>query len=101
MVRRNWVLRAVPAAAVTSAPATAATSKAAAKDTLACAPKKMTGTAWAFWTTKITSKIRAPMPAISHIRMLAIRVGHRRAEDAGGDLAGPLAEGLSGARMPS
>jgi len=33
--------------------------------------------------------------------MLAIRVGRRRAEGAGGGLAEPLAEGRSGARMPS
>jgi hypothetical protein len=41
------------------------------------------------------------MPAVSPIRMLAIRVGRRRAEDAGGGLAVPFAEGCSGARMPS
>lgn len=101
MVRRGRVIRAVPAAVIPSAPAMAATSRARARDTLPCAPKKVMCTAWAFWLMKITSRMRAPMPAISRIRMLAIRVGRRRARGAGGGLAEPLAEGRNGARMPS
>jgi hypothetical protein len=49
------------------------------------------------WILKITSRMRAPAPAISPVRMLAIRVARRRRQaTAGGGGAEPFAEGAAG-----
>src|SRR5579859_7377908 len=95
MVRRSWVIRAVPAAAMTRAPATAARSSATASDRCRCAPRKLMFTAWVFWTMKIITTIRATAPAIRPVRMLLIRVraGRRGGAWGGGGGAEPLAEG--------
>jgi hypothetical protein len=70
MIRRSWVIRAVPAAAITSAPAMAASSRATASDRCRWAPRKLMLTAFAFWMTKISTTANAAMPMISAVRML-------------------------------
>jgi hypothetical protein len=101
MIRRSWVMRAVPAAAITSAPAMAARNKATARDSWRCAPRKLMFTACAFWIMKISTAVRARTPTISQVRMPLIRVESRsRFGAVTSGLAGaePLAEG--GGRVP-
>src|ERR1700735_1460701 len=74
MIRRSWVIRAVPAAAIARAPAMAAKSSATASDRCRCAPRKLMSTAWAFWMMKIINTMRAATPTISPVRMALIRV---------------------------
>src|SRR5580693_9830646 len=94
MVWRSWVIRAVPAAAISSAPAMAASKSATASDRCRCAPRKLMLTAFAFWMMKISTTTRMTVPAISAMRMLLIRV--RDGPGIGGCGAGraePLADG--------
>jgi hypothetical protein len=97
MIRRSWVIRAVPAAAIARAPTMAARSSATASDRCRCAPRKVMFTAWAFWMMKIITTIRAAAPAIRPVRMLLIRVRPGRRGGAwgagGGGGAEPLGEG--------
>src|SRR5580693_4187834 len=98
MIRRSWVMRAVPAAAIARAPAMAAKSSATASDRCRCAPRKLMSTAWAFWMMKIINTMRAATPTISPVRMALIRVRAGRRGDAcggGGEGGGaePLGEG--------
>src|SRR6185437_14374996 len=94
MIRRSWVIRAVPAAAITSAPAMAAISSATASDRRRCAPRKLMLTACAFWMMKISTTMRTAVPAISPVRMLLIFVRVRpRAGARGAGGAEPLTEG--------
>src|SRR5579871_2782474 len=86
MIRRSWVIRAVPVAARSSA---------TASDRCRCAPRKLMFTAPVFWMTKIITTIRATTPAIRPVRTLLIRVraGRRGGAWGGGGGAEPLAEG--------
>src|ERR1039458_1096008 len=95
MVRRSWVIRAVPAAAITRAPAMAARNSATASDRRRCAPRKLMLTACAFWMMKIITTMRPRTPAIRPVRMPLILVCARRRGGAcgGGGGAEPLAEG--------
>src|SRR3984957_16131201 len=74
MMWRNWVILAVPAAAMTRAPAMAASSSATASDRCRCAPRKLMLTACAFWMMKISTTMRATMPTISAVRTPLILV---------------------------
>ena len=98
MIRRSWVIRAVPAAAIARAPAMAAKSSATASDRCRCAPRKLMSTAWAFWMMKIINTMRAATPTISPVRMALIRVraggpGGACGGGGGGGGAEPLGEG--------
>ncbi len=100
MIRRNWVIRAVPAAAIARAPKMAARSSATASDRRRCAPRKLMFTACAFWMMKIITTARAATPVIRPVRIPLIRVRAGRREGAGGaggfgggGGAEPLAEG--------
>src|SRR5580700_4728461 len=97
MIRRSWVIRAVPAAAIARAPAMAARISATASDRCRSAPRKLMLTAWMFWMMKIITTIRATAPAIRPVRMPLIRVRSGRPGGAwgagGGGGAEPLGEG--------
>jgi MFS family permease len=95
MICRSWVIRAVPAAAITSAPAMAASSSATASDKCRWAPRKLMLTAFAFWMMKMSTTTRTTMPAISAMRMLLIRVRSRRRGGCGAGTGGaePLSDG--------
>jgi hypothetical protein len=98
MIRRSWVIRAVPAAAIASAPAMAARSSATASDRRRCAPRKSMSTARAFWMMKIINTMRPATPAISAVRkaLIRVRVGRPGGACGGGGGGGgpePLAEG--------
>src|ERR1022692_3682964 len=99
MTRRNWVIRAVPAAAMIIAPAIAAKGNATARDRCRWVPRNLTFTASAFWMTKIITTMRATAAAISPVRMPLIRVRGRPGRGAcgaagNGDCgAEPLTEG--------
>src|SRR5580693_9317259 len=98
MIRRSWVMRAVPAAAIARAPAMAARSSATASDRRRCAPRKLMFTASAFWMMKIINTVRMTTPAISPVRMalIRVRVGRRGGACGGGGGGGgeePLSEG--------
>src|SRR5271169_1138334 len=105
MIRRSWVIRAVPAAAIARAPAMAARSSATASDRCRCAPRKLMFTARAFWMMKIITTIRAATPAIRPVRMPLIRVRTGRLGGAwgagGGGGAEPLGEGGGSVLMVS
>src|ERR1700735_2691758 len=97
MTRRSWVIRAVPAAAISRAPAMAESNSATASDRRRCAPMELIVTAGALWMTKISTTMRRAMPAISAVRTPLIRVcavlrGGACGEGGAGG-AGPLAEG--------
>src|SRR5580700_3208813 len=93
MICRSWVIRAVPAAAITRAPAMAARNSATASDTRRCAPRKLMFTACAFWMMKIITTMRARAPTIRPVRMPLILVCARRGGGGGADGLEPLAEG--------
>jgi len=100
MRRRSWVIRAVPAAAMSRAPAMAARSSATARDSRRWAPRKAMLTARAFSMMKIRARVRAPAPAISAVRMplmrvrvMRVRVGLAGAGRGGGGGDEPLADG--------
>src|SRR6202050_3056045 len=94
MTRRSWVIRAVPAAAISRAPARPASNSATASDRRRGAPTKLMLTACAFWMMKISTTMRRAMPAISAVRTPLIRVCAVLRRGACG-VAGavPLAEG--------
>jgi hypothetical protein len=97
MIRRSWVILAVPAAAITRAPAMAARNSATASDRRRCAPRKLMLTACAFWMMKIITTMSPRTPAIRLVRKPLIRVcarrcgGACRADEGGG--VEPLGEG--------
>src|SRR6202045_2422395 len=97
MIRRSWVIRAVPAVAITRAPAMAARRSATASDRCRRAPRKLMFTARAFWMMKMITTIRIAAPAIRPVRMPLIRVrAGRRGGAWGAGLGGgaePLGEG--------
>src|SRR5580658_874249 len=94
MICRSWVIRAVPAAAISSAPAMAASKSATASDRCRCAPRKLMVTAFAFWMMKISTTARTAAPAISATRMLLIRLRSRPGLGArGGGGAEPFGDG--------
>src|SRR5258708_330348 len=98
MIRRSWVIRAVPAAAMIRAPAMAARNSATASDRRRCAPRKLMLTACAFWMMKIITTIRPAKAAMRLVRMPLIRVCILAvlSAGAGGGAGGglePLAEG--------
>jgi len=90
VVRRSWVIRAVPAAAMTSAPAMAAISRATARGQAGVRAEEADVHGVGVLMMKITSRMRAPKPAISPMRMLAIRVGRPRRWGAGGGPGGAV-----------
>jgi hypothetical protein len=81
-------MRAVPAAAMISAPAMAARSRATASDKRRCAPRKLRSTACAFWMMKIITTIKPATAAMRLVRMPLIRVCVR--PDLGGRSAGGI-----------
>src|SRR5271166_4046268 len=97
MIRRSWVIRAVPAAAIARAPAMAARSSATASDRCGCAPRKLMFTAWVFWMMKIITTVRAATPAIR-----AVRCPRRWPDRNGGGSCRPAAVGgsVGGGRAP-
>src|SRR5580704_2738069 len=74
MIRRSSAIRAVPAAAISSAPEIAARNSATASDRRRWAPRKLILTVCVFWMMKINTTVRPAVPAINAVRIPLIRV---------------------------